>query len=724
MKLHYIGLLAIGVFLSIGVLLAAEPPSVADLTKQLTGETPAAPRTPEQLAALYSQVLDALMPDMGAEDPGKRAGPSGTIERIAFQASRPGSEAERAACSKAIAARLGPDVAPLARAWLLRQLERIGRAEVVPQVAALLADKDPLVRESARRAIQKNSAKEASAALVAALGSADAPAWRIALVNALAMRRDPSSLGCLLKEAASDNDDVRSAAIGGLARLGDASAAPVIAAAMAKGSPAARRIATDCYFRLADAAACAGDKATALAIYKQMLGSGGHLKCAAIIGIGRAGTAADLSTLLEPLADQDARVRGACVEALCLLKGSEITAAIAAVARSPKPETRLAALQALARRGDAGTLPVFIAAAEDADEDVQAAAVAGLGRVGNATVVPLLLKAATAAGKPQQEAARQSLEALPGAEIDKMLLAAIDTGDVKVRAEVIHALAARHVVAATPGLLKAAADADAGVRSESLKALGIVAASDALAPLAALLAKSEDAGVRGEAANALVNIANRDTDIDNRSEPIVKALAVAPGPAKLSLLSVLGRIGGQTSLVCLRAAVKDDDAKIKDAAIRAMTEWPDVTAAEDLLAVANGAASPTHQVLALRGYLRVCCLRTDRPLPDAEKAKLLVTGLKCAKRPEEKRQALGGLAEVRDFRAFEAVVPCMDDPALKEEAASAAVRIGHDLWNRYPELVVAAMQKALEISKNDRIREDAKAALDNAVQKLRETKKK
>ena len=157
MKLHHIGLLTVAVFLTGAALRAAAPASVADLTKQLTGETAAAQRTPEQLAALYAQVLDALMLDMGAEDPGNRGGPSSTIERIAFYASRPGFEAERAACSKAIAARLGPSVAPPARVWLLRQLERIGRAEAVPQVAPLLADKDPLVRESARRALQKNS---------------------------------------------------------------------------------------------------------------------------------------------------------------------------------------------------------------------------------------------------------------------------------------------------------------------------------------------------------------------------------------------------------------------------------------------------------------------------------------------------------------------------------------------------------------------------------------
>ena len=119
-------------------------------------------------------------------------------------------------------------------------------------------------------------------------------------------------------------------------------------------------------------------------------------------------------------------------------------------------------------------------------------------------------------------------------------------------------------------------------------------------------------------------------------------------------------------------------------------------------------------MLAIRGYIRVCRIRTNRP--EAETAKMLAAGLAAAKRPDEKRQALGGLAEVRDILALEAVVPCMGDEALKEEAASAAVRIGRDIWNRHPEAVKTAMQKAIAVSKNDNLKREAKETLDRAEQ--------
>jgi HEAT repeat protein len=714
MRLYQNTLLAVGILAGWATLLVAEESNLGELTRELRGEKPAAERTPAQREAVYVQVLGSLMADLASEDVGRRGGAQGTLEQIAFYASRPGAEADRAACAKAIAAQLSPASGSLARVWLLRQLERIGRAEAVPAVAGLLAEADAVVRESARRALQKNPAPEANAALQQAAAAADAPAWRVALLNALSERRDPANLALLIKEAATDQDDIRTSAIIGLAKLGDSSAASAIAAAMNRGTPAARRIATDSCLRLAEAVANRGDKTTALGIYRKLLAAEGHWKCAAIIGIGRTGSVQDLPPVFEALNDQDVRVRGACVEALCQMQGSEVTAAILAQVKSPKPEVRLALLQALARRGDKGTAAVFLAAAEDADEAVRVAALAGLGVIGNPSAVPLLLKAATTSG-PAQEAARQSLQSLAGGEIDGALIAAMAEKDPKARVEAVRALAARHVVAATQRLLESAADADGELRNESLRALGVVAPSEALPALAALLIKAPDDGFRNEAANALIKIVNRDQDFDHRSEPVIQAASSCAGPARLALLGVLGRVGGRNSLESLLAAVKDNDPQVRDAAVRALAEWPDMTAAEDLLALAKGAASETHQVLALRGYLRVCRIRGERP--DAERAKMLIAGLEAARRPDEKRQALGGLAEIRERLAFQAVLPYLGDDALKEEAASAAVRIGRDLWNQHPAAVEAAMQKVLEVSKNDGLKRDAQETLDRIRQK-------
>ena len=76
-----------------------------------------------------------------------------------------------------------------------------------------------------------------------------------------------------------------------------------------------------------------------------------------------------------------------------------------------------------------------------------------------------------------------------------------------------------------------------------------------------------------------------------------------------------------------------------------------------------------------------------------------------------------------DLAAFQSVVPCMGNADLREEACYAAVRIGRDIWNQYPEAVRAAMQKVLEVSKNDGLKREAKEPLDRAEQKLKEARR-
>ena len=66
------------------------------------------------------------------------------LERMCTEAGAPGSAGRAAAC-EAVASRLAK-AAPPARVWMLRQLERYGRAESVAAVAALLSDADEVVR--------------------------------------------------------------------------------------------------------------------------------------------------------------------------------------------------------------------------------------------------------------------------------------------------------------------------------------------------------------------------------------------------------------------------------------------------------------------------------------------------------------------------------------------------------------------------------------------------
>src|SRR5205085_8070496 len=123
-------------------------------------------------------------------------------------------------------------------------------------------------------------------AIRAAIERTEDSFWRGALVGALAHRRDPADAGVFAKAAASSEEVVRIPALGALARTGDASAAPVLAAARETGSDAAKAAAHDAYLVLAGRLVAGGDREAGARIYRGYAGKAGRYRPVGIVGLG------------------------------------------------------------------------------------------------------------------------------------------------------------------------------------------------------------------------------------------------------------------------------------------------------------------------------------------------------------------------------------------------------------------------------------------------------
>ena len=144
--------------------------------------------------AAYGALLEKLLPGMSAADYDTRARAQDAFEKAALNSARPGAEAERAGAVQAILAKVGADTPQLAREWLLKQLEQIGKADAVPTLIGLIGDADMVIRNRALRGLASNSSPEAEAALLTALKGATAADSRIALINPLAYRRSTAAV--------------------------------------------------------------------------------------------------------------------------------------------------------------------------------------------------------------------------------------------------------------------------------------------------------------------------------------------------------------------------------------------------------------------------------------------------------------------------------------------------------------------------------------------------
>ncbi|MEE8452904.1 MAG: HEAT repeat domain-containing protein [Thermoguttaceae bacterium] len=216
------------------------------------------------------QTLDELLPAMGAQKIPDRRDAQQKWQEICFQAGAPGNEARRAEVCKLMAAKLGPDTAQSARLDLLAQLQRIGRAECINAVAALLSDGDAKIRDAACRALAGNPAPEANTKLLAGLQNAADARLKTGLLNSLGYRGDAASVGAVAKELANRDQAVAAAAARALGKIAGNDAAKALAAARTKAKGNLRlRISNACLL-CADSLLKEGKKKEAIVIYAEL----------------------------------------------------------------------------------------------------------------------------------------------------------------------------------------------------------------------------------------------------------------------------------------------------------------------------------------------------------------------------------------------------------------------------------------------------------------------
>jgi len=195
-----------------------------------------------------------------------------------------------------------------------------------------------------------------------------------------------------------------------------------------------------------------------------------------------------------------------------------------------------------------------------------------------------------------------------------------------------------------------------------------------------------DEQAQEEMENTIGSLAQKIEDPYSRAKDIVSSLATEPDsklppvteiPKRCLLYRTLGKIGDDSSLRLLRTAFKEQDAQIRDAAIRALADWPNSTPREDVLGIAKKSQDLTHQVLALRGYIRMVGLEKYQ-LPEAA-VRSLKTALDLASRPDEKKLVLGALPDFACPEALALAESQLTVDGVREEAQAAINKIKENL---------------------------------------------
>ena len=617
--------------------------------------------------------LKELLPGLSSSDAAQLDSAWTALERLCFDAGRPGAESERKAMSTAITSKLAEEGTAPVRVILLRALELVGKGEAVPPLAKLISPgNDPAIREGARRALEANPHVNAKKELRLALQHADG-ALRVGIIHSLGVRRDFLATADLISAAEDKDSAVKLAALDALAEIGDVSAVPVLEQALGDLKGLELASTQRAYLRLADSLVRNGERGQARRIYDKASGFSPAHRAAALIGFARAGLQSEIERIAGAMDDLDPKVRGAAVEAAGIIAGDGMTKALLAkLERAPTTEL----VRILERRGGSEARAAIVATSKSAkDLALRVQAVRSIGLISTekdaVDTAQVLLDLLAVDGGEVSDAAEAVLSTLRGpvtvAVAERLKAAAADQ-----KLPLIRILGARRDLKDLSALVSSLDSGTIRVRSAVFAALGEIGDA-ACAPTLLASLRAAEGPERDAAMNALARLQG-----EAAARAIAVAFADATGAFRSSLLRVIGKRRDSSSVELLKKASADADPAVRQSAIEGLALASDPTVLSILLDAAEKGSSET-QAAAVRGALRFAdeLAKVDR----AKGSLVYLKALELAKSEEELRVALRGVAETCGPESLERIVPHLKKGPLQRDAGRAALRLAE----RFPD---------------------------------------
>lgn len=632
-------------------------------------------------------------------EPGQDMAALLTIDREVIAAMK--TPESRAACAARLADLLDKnDTTLAAKQYICLQLRQVGTAAQVPLLSQLLAK--PETAEMARYALESIPGAEATAALRDALGKTQGE-HLLGVVGSVAKRNDSAAVAVLKTLADSEDPQVATAAIRALGSLADGIARQFLFDRAEKAGVPTPQVLAVALLRHA----AAGQQAEEIYTKLSQAGQPAATRRAALEGLLRLQGAKAEPTVLQWFSCDDADRRRIAAGHLQKLSDEQLDQLLAQLADLPDA-SKLAVIELAAARRGADVLPLVMSLVESPKVELKQAGIRYLGLIGDTSAIPKLIDT-LAAGSEVTAAAQAALASLPRPEVTKALLEALQNRPA-ARVPVIAVLVDLKCYDAIDPLVEIAADTDAAVYGPALEGLRGIADPDKtdIPRLVKLLLRSEAGKHRDEAEKTILLVCDKLPAGADRSELVLAALAKVDRAESPKYLPVLGRLGGAKALAAIDQSLADSDPAVQEAAVRALCNWPNAEVAERLLKLATDSKDRAHRLWALRAYIRVVSLKSDRP--EAETLAMLQNAFQLADGVSEKRLAIERASTVRTMEAVNWVAPLLDDPQLAQAACGTLVELAHHRFLRHPNMghFGPILDKVAKISEDPAIVERAK----------------
>ena len=592
------------------------------------------------------------------------------------------------------------------------KLKLIGTARSVPTLAALLADDQ--LSHSARYALEAMQSPEAGSALITALGQTSGQV-RIGIIYSLGFRGETRAVSSLTKLLSDTDPGTTAAAATALGQIGGPQALAALEACAAKTSGPTHAAAVDGILRCADHLLTAGAAAKARKVFERLYDSekSPTVRVAAFRGVLLASGDAGLKLMTSALTGQAGPARTAALQLAKVIQVRGATEALAAILPKLEVPVQIALVGCLAQRGDPAAAQPIAALAGRCDARVRPVIIQALSEIGDASMVPFLADFAAAGNADDQKAARLALLEIRRGNVTDLLLSRLGTASPAVQSELVRALGARGDVAAVPWLEELARTGSDSVRPSALLALGALVNPAQISSLVQLAIHTKTEADRNAATEALNAVCQRAQAGKGRLDvgALARGLVAGSGEGRITLMQACSGLVSLQIRSALRGAAQDPDAQVQAAATRAICDTADPELLEDVVNIARQTKDDGIRTLAINGAVRLVTQEDAAKVPVNSRVTTLQSLLAVATRPEQKRAVLAGLAEVPALESLKLVESTLEDPALRNEAARAAIKLAAALGSSQSAALTSVLKQALAGNLDDGTRKAVEQGL-------------
>lgn len=585
------------------------------------------------------------------------------------------------------------------KAFLIRQLQMVGKDDAVSCLKGYLSD-ERLCAPAAKALINIHTSG-ASEALLQALQNAQGDC-RLSLVEALGDARYTKAVATLTPLATNPDSKLRKLALYALANIADPASEAVLASAAQKGSYTFDNDnATSAYLLYAQRLTESGKQQQAEKIAQSLLDGAGqdlqvHTRTAALELMTDIQGEKSVALLTDAAADKNPEYRAAALKFAADYITPATTAMWVKKAKRADPEVEAEIITMLGKNNAKAAMPAVLKALRSRNDQVKLAAIGAVGSMGNEEALPKLLKTMKKGDKKEINAVKEALFIMEAKDLTGAVADALPKMPADAQAAALAVLGNRAASEKIDNVFSYIKDENATVRIAALTALEPMATKENLPRLFSLLQETSQPEEVSAVQNAIVAAVRDYEDQAQQADLVLQQMEAVPAEKKPLYFNILANIGGEKALNTVATAFNSGDAATKEAAVNALAEWSDVSAAGELYRISQATSNSAYLDQALKGYIRTIRLSA---YPDEQKLLKLQDAMKLAKTPEQQQLILKEVAQAHTFPALVFAGRYLDAPALQQDAAQAVMNIALSDKDFQGDIVRELLNKTVQVIK-------------------------